>query len=181
MNEDVKSLKEAQQRVDDITNKIKELEMQKKNLQSRYTSFLDNPQHQLNLKVNTSPETTVFFPMYVDSNSGNTHFAMRYSEVLKHFDEDHMPIYFINEVPCAVFADIYKQLQDILKFKMLYDKYPNNKVSNGEAAYYVTFDLAENKFVTQTTDRYQTTTVYFYDETVANNCCTWMNYKYKCN
>lgn len=173
-NENIKSLTEAEARIAELKRQMSACETQIKELQSRSSTFVDNPNHILNKEISLSKSSV----MYIPTNDKNRHYSMKVEDMDKHFDHIHYPLYFHDEVSCSIFDSIFPILNDLIKFKVMYDPSTNINPSISNPVYLVYLDTHENIFKNKLVKVECVPTIYFGSEEIANNCCTWLNYKY---
>ena len=173
-NENIVSLKDAEAKISELKNQIANYETQIKELQSRSLTFVDNPNHILNKEISLAKSNV----MYIPTNDKNRHYSMKVEDMDKHFDPIHYPLYFHDEVSCSVFDSIFPILNDLIKFKTLYDPSTNINPSASNPVYLVYLNTTTNVFETELVKDKCVPTVYFGYKDIAENCCTWLNYKY---
>lgn len=174
-NENIKSLAEAQAKMTEIQNRMLDYDNQIKELQHRSLTFVDNPVNPINREVTPTDSSVLYLPTL----DKNRHFSMKYSDLCKYFDKYHIPLYFDNEESCSIFDSLFPVLKDLIKFKVIYDSGANMTPSKTNAVFMVYLDTQTNQFVYKQTMYEALPTVYFSNQEIANNCCIWMNYKYK--
>ncbi len=176
-NESIKSLNDAQKRIADLKRQISDWETQVKELEHRYPEFVDNPAHPLNRPFTLNKNSVLYLPTL----DKNRHFPMKFEDLCKHFDQYHYPLYFTDEESCSIFDSIFPILSDLIAFKVRYDSGANMVPSRANPVYCVYLDTESNPntFRYDLTENRAFPMVYFSSEAIANNCCTWLNYKYK--
>ena len=174
-NEHIKSLNDANTKIQELQNKIKSAELEIKELQSRSSDFVDNPNNILNKQLGLSKTSTLYIP----TNDSKRHYGMKLEDLAKHFDQFHYPIYFHNEIECSIFDSLTPLLFDLIKFKNIYDVTTDMNPTKSNPVYLVYRDTDLNKFVYTKTTNMSVPTIYFGSMEVAEKCCTWLNYKYK--
>lgn len=175
MNESIKSKKEAEQRIEELKNQQNDINKQILELQSRLPDFVDSPHNIINKKQVITNDSNI----YVPTESERKHYPMKYGDLLRHHDEQHLPLFFTNELSCAIFDESYDMFKHLLKFKMQYDSSPTNRLDGHTTLYHVVFSVLEDKFKIATENTLQSPTVYFHSKEVAEQCVIWMNYIYK--
>lgn len=176
-NENIKSLYNAQKRIADLKKQMADCETQIKELEHRYPEFVDNPNNSLNKPYTLAKTSVLYFPTL----DKNRHFAMKFEDLCKHFDQYHYPLYFTDEESCAVFDSIFPLLSDLIAFKVKYDSGRNMVPSTANPVFMVYMDTtkAPNVFTNKEVKTEALPLVYFSSQEIANQCCTWLNYKYK--
>ena len=173
-NENISSMKEAQQTIEGLKKLIMMKETEMKELQNRYPTFVDNPSNNLNKEVVLRKESVLYFPTL----DKNRHFAMKFDDVNKLVDQFHIPVYFTEEESCSIFDRLFPVINDLIKFKVTFESGKFIQPSPNNEMYEVYLDSVTNSFkYDKTTNRVQPT-IYFISEDVAKNCCIWLNYKY---
>lgn len=174
-NENIKSLSEAQTKIAELKQQIADKETQLKELQNRYPEFVDNPAHILNKPFIPKKDSVLYIPT-LDSNR---HYAMKFEDLSRNFDQYHYPLYFTDEESCTVFDKIFNVLKDLIKFKVMYEPSDIGTVPNTNyPKWEVYLDSTTNTFMKKQVTNEVLPCVYFANIDIANNCCIWLNYKY---
>ena len=173
-NDNIKSLNEADKRIAELQAQIASAQTQIKELQTRSSNFVDNPNNSLNKEVVLSRGSVLYIP----TNDSKRHYSMKLEDIAKHFHQYHYPIYFHNEVECSIFDSLSTLLFDLIKFKNKYDSSTDMNPTKANPVYLVYLDTDVNKFVYTKTSNMAIPTIYFGSMEVAENCCTWLNYRY---
>lgn len=172
-NETIKSLADAQKKISELQKQVLDYETQIKELQHRGLSFVDNPANPINRPFTPKDESVLYIPTL----DKNRHFGMKFSDLCRYFDKYHLPVYFDNEEACSIFDSVFPVLNDLIKFKVMFDSGTPITPSGKSPAFIIKLDQKANKFTYyETLDFY--TSVYFSSLEIAENCCTWLNYKY---
>ena len=174
-NEHITSSKQAEQKIAELKQQIATLDTQMKELQNRYPEFVDTPNHPLNKPFIPKKDSVLYIPTL----DKNRHYAMKFEDMSRNFDQYHYPVYFTNEESCALFDRTFELLNDLIKFKVMYEPSETSMPSLRNMMWVVAYDTEEQKFITYTVNSQIQTTIYFKDANVAENCCIWLNYKYK--
>lgn len=174
-NENIKSLNDAENRIAELKRQISAYETQIKELETRSVKFVDNPSNVINKEITLSKANTIYIP----TNDKNRHYSMKVEDLDKHFDQFHYPLYFHSEIACSIFDSIFPLINDLIKFKNYYDMTTDMTPTKANPVYLVYMDTNENVFKYRKVDSEGIPTIYFGTEEIAENCCTWLNYKYR--
>ena len=173
-NENIKSLYEANERIQALETNATDIRNQINELTHRCTEFVDNPRHYINKEVQITPQTV----MYIPTMDKNRHFAIKVEDMDKHFDKFHYPAYFINEQACCIFDSIFPYLSDMIKFKVTFDVSGNMNPSKANPVWGVVFDNGMNSFIVESHSViYSPSDIFFSTKEIAEQCCIWLNYK----
>lgn len=174
-NEHITSSKQAEQKIAVLKQQIAILDTQMKELQNRYPEFVDTPNHPLNKPFIPKKDSILYIPTL----DKNRHYAMKFEDMSRNFDQYHYPVYFTNEESCALFDRTFELLNDLIKFKTMYEPSETSTPNSRNVMWVVYYNPETMQFQKRSVGTEVSTTIYFKNEEIAENCCIWLNYKYK--